>query len=496
MSSRIVCLILATAMGACAGRSRPAATAAGADSFRAEPPPPGPPPEFAVPVPERRVLENGLTMLVVSKRDLPLVHVGIVARGGSSADPAALPGLAGFFGDMLEAGTMTRSAQRLAEEIEALGASLRVEVDEDALFVGAVALTENSAAALEILADVVQRPAFLPEEIERVRRRRLAALAEERDDPDSLATRVFQQLIFGPHPYGHSVLGESEAIARIGRADLLAFAEHYLRPANVVILLVGDVAPAAAFAGVERCFGAWTGLVGPEPPPPAPRVQPPETVLVPRPEAPQSELRVGQLGVARSHPDYFNLLIMNAVLGGLFNSRINMNLREAKGYTYGAYSSFEFNRAPGAFVVQTAVRTDATVPAIREVLAEVDRMRREPVAAAELEDAKNSYALSLPAMFQTVDRLAAMMARIWIFDLPLDYYRQVPGRIRAVSADDVRRVASEHLDSEQLSIVVVGDPGQVGASLQKLGRGEVELWRSDGTDPAGTEPPVEPNLGP
>ncbi len=312
------------------------------------------------------------------------------------------------------------------------------------------------------------------------------ALAEELDDPETLAGRVFRRVVFGRHAYGHSVIGDQASIAKIGRADLVAFAQQHLRPANAAVILVGDVVPDQAFGEIETRFGGWKGAPGDEPPPAPPKAQPPEVVLVPRAGAPQSQVRVGEIGIARESPDYFPALVMNEILGGMFNSRINMNLREEKGYTYGAYSYFDANRAPGLFVAGAGVRTDVTAPSVKEILAEIDGMRGRDVTDEELAHAKDGLALSLPGRFQTIGAVSGMMGNIYLYDFPLDYYRQLPSRVLAVDKAQVRKVAVDRLIPEQLSVVVVGDPEKVQAGLESLGRGDVEVW------PQGAMPAAPP----
>jgi zinc protease len=442
-------------------------------SWRAKPPSAGPTPELEAPVPERRELANGLTVLVVPKRDLPLMSVNVVFKAGSALDPRDLPGLAGFVGDMLRSGTKTRRAQTIADQVETAGAALEVRVDDDALVVASSAMSSNFAPVFDVVADVVQNSTFLSSEIERVRKRRLAAIAEEKDDPESLADLALRAVVFGPHPYGHNVLGTEAAVGRIERKDLLSFAQQHLRPANAAVVLVGDMLSTDAFAAVEKRFGAWKGAPGAAAPPPPPKAEPPDVILVPRPDAPQSQVRLGEIGIARTSPDFFPVMVMNEILGGMFNSRINMSLREEKGYTYGAYSYFDPSRAAGLFVVGAAVRTDVTVPAIKEMLKQVDGIRARDVGEDELRQAKDGLALSLPGRFQTVGSIAAMMRNIYVYDLPLDYYRRFPERVQVVSRADVRRAAEAHLLPEQLAVVVVGDPAEVETGLGKLGRGEV-----------------------
>ncbi len=454
---------------------------ADAQEFRATIPQGGPVPALHAPVAERRVLDNGLTVLVVPKHDLPLVSVHVVLKSGSAADPRARPGLAGFVAEMLKAGTKTRSASAIAEEVENHGATLNIGVDEDTTSLTFTALTSNYQPVLDVATDVLLHPAFAKSELERARKRRLAALEQQKDSPSSTASRVFAKVVFGNHPYGHTVLGDEKAVAAISRKDLQTYFAAHFRPSNAAVVVVGDVAVDEALAAIKDRLGGWTGSKGAEAAPVKPTPEPAALVLVDRPDAPQSQVRIGELGVARSTPDYYSLVIANAILGGMFNSRINMNLREDKGYTYGAHSVFDFRRGQGPFVVYTGVRTDVTAPAITEVLREIERMRESEVTDDELTHAKNSYSLSLPGYFQDVRGIAGMMANIFVFDLPLDYYQKLPDNIARVTKADVSRVAREYLHPEQLSIVVVGNRSKVEDGLKLLDRGEVQLRNADGT---------------
>ena len=476
---RVAMTALAVAAAAsCKGPTEPAGPAtpgpgSPAEAFRAAPPAPGPSPELVAPVPERQVLESGLTVLSASKHELPLVHLSIVVRSGSAADPREQPGVAGFLADVLKAGTTTRTADAIAQEIETLGATLHVEADEDALILEVTALTPNFPAVFDVVSDVLLNPAFAPEEVERVRRQRLADLAEQLDDPSQIAGRVFRKTLFGEHPYGHDVLGTEASLEAIDRAALRSFYESHFHPANAAVILVGDVTGERAVELVSARLGGWRRQ-GTITPPPAPPADPsPAVVLVDRKNAPQSQLRIGHLGIERSNPDYYPLVMLNAILGGQFNSRINMNLREDKGFTYGARSVFDAKRGRGSFMVYTSVRTDSTGQAIREVLGEIRKMRSDAVTEEELTGAKARYSLSLPGYFQSVDGVGAMVSNIYVHDLPLDYYQQLPDAISAVSVGDVRRVAEKYLHPTALSIVVVGDKAAVESGLQALERGAV-----------------------
>ena len=451
-------------------------------SFRAQAPAAGAPQPLHAPVPQQRQLDNGLRVLAVEKPGLPLVHVRVIVRSGSAADPADGLGMAGFVASMLERGSTSRDARAVADAIETRGATLHVSVDEDASTLSFTALKENYGPVLEVLADILQDPAFAADEVERVRAERLAALTQLDNDPPSAATRVFRHVIYGDHPYGHSVLGQREALKKIKPAALRAFYRRLYRPANIAVVVVGDLDAEAMFAAVAERFSAWSdGEAGDAAvPPPEPAEPDPGIYLVERQGAPQSQLRIGHLGVSRSNEDYFAVVMCNAILGGLFNSRINMNLREDKGYTYGARSTFDFLRSRGPFFVATGVRTDVTKEAIEEVFKEIDRMVAQGAVAEELQNAKNRYALSLPGSFQSVARIAGMVQNIFVYDLPVDYYQTLPEKIAAVTLDDVHRVAKTYLHSAALNIVVVGDRSKVETGLAELKRGTVALCDAEG----------------
>jgi zinc protease len=373
---------------------------------------------------------------------------------------------------MLKAGTKTRDANAIAAEVEALGGYLRTGADEDSIIVTSTVLTENFAGVMDVLADVVRNSTLPATELEKVRRKRLAELAEAMDDPARLVARMMRQRLFADHPYGHVPPGSTTGIKGLKREDVEAFYRTHLAPANMAVVLVGDLTTDEALQAVKSRLGDWRGG-GDIKPLPAATTQPAGVVLVDRPNAPQSQLRVGCLGVPRNHRDYFRLSMLNSILGGQFNSRINMNLREDKGYTYSATSSFDHMRFGGTFEVSTAVHTEATLPAIQEVLKEVELIGKSGVTPQELAGAKNRYSLTLPGYFQSVEMLGDIITNIYLFDLPLDFYQTLPDHIAEVSQDDVLQAAKRYLPPDSLSIVVVGDAARVEASLSTLNRGTV-----------------------
>ncbi len=458
----------------------PPAAAPPSDAFRTEIPKPGPQPALHAPVPESHTLPNGLTVLTHEKTGLPLVSAQVVIRSGSAQDPPNLPGLASFTAEMLRAGTFKRTAEAISKEVESRGTSIDIETDEDAITISVTALKENFDAVFEVVADIVQHARFVPAEIERTRKQRLENIRLSQDAPAYVANYVFRQTLYGPHPYGHAPLGTREAIEKIKNHDLFAFYTHFFQPSNAGVVLVGDLPGAAAVKLVENRLGLWKGGTATRKPPPPSEPGKSEVVLVDRPDAPQSQLVLGMLAAARSDPDYYTLGVLNSILGGAFNSRINMNLREDKGYTYGARSYFDFMRGRGPFFVQTGVRTDATAPAIREVLREIDGIRQADVSDEELNNAKNRYILSLPGLFQTVDGIGDNIATLFVYDLPLDNLQKIPEHVAAITKADVRRVAQKFLDPGQLIIVVNGDKSKIGESLTGLQRGAVRQANAEG----------------
>jgi predicted Zn-dependent peptidase len=338
------------------------APAAGAQTLdRKVVPPAGPSTEVVFPAVQQRTLGNGLRVYVVERRNVPVVTMRLVVDAGSAADPAGRGGLAAFTAEMLDEGTTTRSSLQLVDELELLGADLSTGGGYDVATVQLNTLSRNVRPALGILADVVARPAFATAELERVRGQRLTALMQQQDQPVTLANRELAMRIFGgEHPYGRPLEGTPATLRRFSPQDLRAFHQQYYRPANARLIVVGDVRTAELIPQLNTAFAAWTGSTAQQVRyPAAPQPQPATRVyLIDKPGAAQSEVRIGHVGVARNHPDHFPLLVLNAVLGGQFTSRINLNLRENKGYTYGARSGWTQRREPGAFTAQ-AGRADA-----------------------------------------------------------------------------------------------------------------------------------------
>ncbi|MFM1886769.1 MAG: hypothetical protein RL026_1926 [Pseudomonadota bacterium] len=448
---------------------------AAAEDWRYQAPKAGTPGKLALPAPRRFTLPNGLTVLHLEQRRLPVVAAQLVVLAGSDRNPVERPGLASFTADMLDEGTTTRDSRKLAEDIAALGASLGAGSTVDYSQASLYTLSANADTAFDLLADVVRRPSFPADEIERVRSSRLTQLMQQKDNPNALAQRVFNQALYGSaHPYGYTELGTAAAVRGLRREDLQAFWQAGYQPRNAALVVAGDLTEAQLRALATKHFGDWKGDAARPAPPAVAQAETGRILVVDRPGSPQTALRAGAVGVARSSPDYVAIEVMNGTLGGLFSSRINLNLRERNGYTYGASSGFGYRRAPGPFVVGTSVRTDVTGPAVQEIFKEIHGLRDAPVTAEELALSKDSFARSLPGLFETVSAAAGSSGQLFVHELPLDYYNRLPAQIQAVSADDVQRVAKAQLQPQRMVVVAVGDKAKIAEPLKATGLAPVE----------------------
>ncbi|KFC67841.1 pitrilysin family protein [Massilia sp. LC238] len=454
------------------------------EPWRAQQPMAGPAPRFTLPQGESFKLPNGLTVIHHYKPGLPLVAAQLVVRSGSAENPADVPGLAGFTAQMLEEGTATRSAPQIADEIAQLGAFLDTGTGHDASMVSLLSLRANFAPALDIMADIVLRPAFPNAEVERQRADRIGELIQQRDDPESVAAVAAAGTLYGSgHPKGYGQLGTEPAIRAVTRDDLVDFWRRHYVPGNAALVVSGDIARGELKALVESRFAAWARADVPDGGVEEPAGTPARLVLVDQPGAVQTALRVTGIGVARTTPDFPALQVLNAALGGMFSSRLNNNLRETKGYTYGISSWFRYDRTPGPFVVAGSVRRDATGASVREIFSEVNAMRDAPLPAAELDTARDAQVLSLPGAFETNADIGASMADIFIYGLPLDYYARLPAQLSGVTAAQVQAAARKYLAPERMKVVAVGDRKRILPQLQPLGLGTVEVRDSDGQLP-------------
>ncbi|HEX8709581.1 MAG TPA: pitrilysin family protein [Pyrinomonadaceae bacterium] len=470
-----------TAEEADAKAASPAPQAAAQQDWRAQTPQAGESSKLALPVPKSFKLANGLTVLLVEQHNLPVFSANLVVLSGSEANPADRPGLASFTADMLDEGTTKRSALQIADDVAGIGANLSTGSSSDSSFVAVRSLKKNADAAFELVSDVALQPAFPARELDRVRNTRLTLILQQRDNPNVLASKVFNSEVYGPsHPYGYTEIGTEASNKAIGRDEMMKFWSAGYVPGNSALVVAGDLSEAEVRALAEKYFGKWAGKAGARPSTDASASGTRRVVIVDKPGAPQTSLRIGQIGVARSNPDYVPIEVMNTGLGGLFSSRINMNLREKNGYTYGAFTGFAFRRGPGPFFAVTGVRTDVTAPAVREIFSEFERMRATQMTAEELKVSKDSFARSLAGLFETTQQAAGTIGQLFIYNLPLDYYRTLPSKIDAVTAADVQRVAAKYLTPASMVIVAVGDRTRIEPELKQLGFGSIEIRDLDG----------------
>ena len=436
-------------------------------------PVPGHPRPYEFPHTERTTLGNGLQVIVTPMPGRGLVSASLIVRAGASDEPDALAGSTVLAARALTEGTEVRDAIALTEAAERLGTSIHAEAGWDATSAGLDVPVSRLEPALALLAEVVRRPAFPEAEVRRLREERLADLLQAKADPRRRADEAFVDTIYAPSsPYARPAGGTEATVARLGVPDLRAVHDRSFAPDRAALIVAGDVDVAAVIAMVESLFGDWrVPDAGPMPG----AVDDTGAVerrfirVVHRHDSVQTEVRVGHPGLPRRHPDYHAASVMSAILGGLFNSRLNMNLREAKGWTYGAGAGFDMRRGRGPFSARAAVNTEVTVPAVKEILAELDRIREAPVTAAELAAARDYLVGVFPLRFETPGPVAGSLAGLFIHDLPDDELARYRGAIDGVTVDDVLRVAREHIRPETSAIVLVGDSDRFLADLGAAG---------------------------
>ncbi|GAB3427586.1 insulinase family protein [Massilia solisilvae] len=451
------------------------------EAWRYKAPKAGPAPRLTLPRADVFQLANGLSVIHQYNPALPLVAARLVVASGTDANPDDEPGLASFTAAMLDEGTATRSAPQIADEVAQLGAFLHTDSNADASFVSVFSLRSKFAQALDLLADVALNPAFPTAEVERQRASRLAELVQQRDEPEAVAAVAAAGALYGAdHPYGYGRLGTEAATRTATREDLLGFWRSHYAPANAALVVAGDITRDELKALAEAKLAAWPRAASQSSAPGMPKTTRARLVLVDKPGAAQTALRVTAIAAERSTPDYPALEVMNAALGGLFSSRINNNLREQKGYSYGMFSQFRYDRTPGPFSIAGSVRTDVTGPSVSEIFKEVARMRDEPMAGTELAGARNSQILSLPVQFETNESIGASLADLFVFGLPADYYQQLPARYAAVTAQQAQQAARKYLVPEKMVVVAVGDRAKIAPQLDALKLGAPELRDSDG----------------
>ena len=440
-------------------------------------PAPGPPRTFQFPRFERAKLPNGLRIIVAPVRKLPVVTVLSVIDAGATADPPGREGLAQLTAEALREGTANHDGIQILDGFEKLGSSLEAGVDWDSTVVSMTLLRDRLEPGLSLMTEVLTSPVFPEREVERLKAERLAERAQILAEPRGLADESFSRFLYlEGSRYGEPMAGTSASVSAITRADVADFFSSRYTPDAVTVIVVGDISVGEAINLVSKTLGDWKGKRASHIARPSTQTRRSRAVeIVAKDDAAQAELRLGHLGIPRSHPDYFSVVVMNALLGGLFSSRINLNLRERHGYTYGASSYFDWRRDPGPFMIATAVQSEVSAAAISETLKEIHGMRSDEVPEDELSLATDYLDGVFPIRYETTSSIASALATLVVFGLPENYYDTYRENIRAVRPSDVLRAAQAHVSPDMLQVVVVGDPTLVKEPVENLAFGEVSV---------------------
>jgi zinc protease len=431
---------------------------------------------------EIRTLPNGMQVIAVPHHEQPVVTMRLLVRAGAAQDPDKKAGVAYLAAHLLDQGTTTRSAQQIAEQIDRIGGALGTGSLSDLSSVNVMVMKDSFAFGMGLLADVVRNPAFSPEEIARQKEQAISTLRVNSDDPDFVASVVFERLVFGFHPYGLPSTGTPDTLARITRDDLQAFHRRYFVPNNMILAVVGDVTGEEAFAGAERVFGPWARgeVVASRPADPPPSTH--RIVVIDKPDAVQTEIRIGQLAIPRKHPDFLAWDLTVKILGGEGANRLQRVLRSERGLTYGASADTQAMKDAGDFVAETNTRTETTGEALRLAVEEFSRLQRQRVSQSELSDAQAYLAGSFPITIETPNDIATQVLNTVFYDLPLTDLARFPQRITSVTPDDVLRVAQQYIKPDRLSIVLVGNARAFVPQLQRVGFTEFDVIPIDQLD--------------
>ena len=443
-------------------------------------------PSFTFPNIVRHTLSNGLQVRTVEHRSVPLVTFVMQIHGGSGADVAGREGLAAITADMVDEGTGALSAIDVSEALARLGAEYDVDVGADATVFTLSTLSRFAERGSSVLADLLTRPSLRVEDFDRVRQMRLDRLRQLKDLPPAVAERALLRLLYGAHPYGHLSIGNDASLRGMDLGDVTAFHAATFRPSRSALVVAGAMSHEGLLRLAEGAFGHWTDAEGATEAAPVaaadiePPVAPPLVAVVAREGAAQSELRIGHLSARRDTPDYASLVVMNAILGGQFVSRINLKLREEKAFTYGARTGFDWRRGLAPFSLQTSVHTAATAEAIRDSLNEFEAIRgSRPPSDTEMSLAKASLTRGYPRNFETALQVARSVAQLVLYGLPDSYFENFVPRVHAVSASDVTSAAQRYIDPARLVTLIVGDHAAIAPSLDALGIGSVQVQPPD-----------------
>ena len=443
---------------------------------RSKPPELGPPPRVALPPILTRELPNGLKLLIVEHHELPLADFVLLVGSGSTTDPASKTGVANLTATMLREGTTTRKSLDIADQIAYLGINLSPSSSWESSTLSLHTPTAQLDSALALFADVALRPSFPADEFERLRKNRLTDLLRLRDQGPAIANLAFPAIIYGgAHPYGAATLGTEASVKSLSVADLRSYYQTNFKPNNSTLIIVGDVNPAQIEQKISTLFGGWQRGDVPQPTYTDPPKAAATTVyLIDKPGAAQSSFRIGSVGVPRSTKDYFALSVMNTILGGSFTSRLMQNLRETRGYTYGASSRFDMRRSAGPFLASAEIVAAKTDSALLEFMKELNAIRQS-VPASELSRAKRYLQLQLPGNFETTQDIAFQLVPVALYGLPLDYYNNYVQNIEAITESDVARVAQQYINPGSLAVVIVGDRKSIEPGLKAINVGPIVI---------------------
>ena len=452
-------------------------TIAGAQTLdRSKPPVLGPPPKVSLPPIVTRELPNGLKLMIVEQHELPLADFVLVVRGGGTLDPATKGGAANLTSSMLTEGTTTRNSLQIADQIAYLGIGLSAGSNWDASTVSLHTPTSQLDSALALFSDVALHPAFPSEDFERVRKNRLTSLVQLKDRPTAIADQAYASILYGSeHPYGHNLIGTEASVKEMTTVDLQSFYRSAFIPNNSTLIIVGDVNASQIESKIKALFGSWqrgtpTQFTFGN----TPKANATTVYLIDKPGAAQSSFRIGSIGVPRSTKDYFALNVMNTILGGSFTSRLNQNLRETHGYTYGARSRFDMRQSAGPFTASAEIVAAKTDSSLVEFMKELNAIR-DTVPTVELSKAKRYLQLGMPADFETTQQIANQLIPVVLYNLPLNYYNDYVSNIEAVTQTDVQRVARQYINPASLAIVIVGDRKNIEAGLKAINAGPISI---------------------
>jgi len=448
---------------------------------RTKPPELGPPPRVSLPPIITRQLPNGLKLMIVEQHELPLADFVLIVGSGGTADPAGKTGVANLTSQMLREGTTTRKSLDIADQTSFLGISLFPQASWESSNLSLHTPTAQLDSALALFADVALHPSFPANEFERIKKNRLTELLQLRDQGPAIANLAFPAILYGSgHPYGAPLIGTEASVTGLTTADLQAYYQANFKPNNATMIIVGDVNPAQIEQKINSLFGGWQrGDVLPLTYAEPPKAGATTIYLIDKPGAAQSSFRIGEIGVPRSTRDYFALTVMNTILGGSFTSRLNQNLREVKGYTYGASSRFDMRRAAGPFTAAAEIVSAKSDSALLEFMKELNGIR-QAVPNDELSRAKRYLQLQLPGNFETTQQIAAALVPVALYGLPLDFYNNYVQSVEAVTQADVARVAQQYINPGSLAIVIVGDRKTIEQGLKATNVGPISIRNMTG----------------